>query len=133
MLELGSEEFKKGHEVFTVGTLCQHEEWRVELLTYSANDSDAVTSVLVQDDLHWLVNIHPSRPHLDPHVERRLVSVDYHRLLLDQFGQCHCELLHFPLGPGHGLLVLVVRYVVAHLVLLVERTEGARLNADFPV
>ena len=85
MLELGSEEFKKGHEVFTIGALCQHEEWLVELLTNGAYDSNTVASVLVQDYLHRLIGIHPCRSHLDPHVERRLVSVNYQRLLLNQF------------------------------------------------
>jgi hypothetical protein len=42
--------------------------------------------VLVQDDLHWLVYVHPRRSHLDPHVERRLIRVNHYRLLLDQLG-----------------------------------------------
>ena len=83
MLELGSEELEEGHEVFTVGAFGQHEERPMELLANGANHSDAVASVLVQDYLHWLISIHPGRPHLDPHVERRLVSVNDYRLLLD--------------------------------------------------
>ena len=83
MLELGSEELEEGHKVLTVGAFGQHEERPMELLANGANHSDAVASVLVQDYLHWLISIHPGRPHLDPHVERRLVSVNDYRLLLD--------------------------------------------------
>ena len=99
MLELGSEELEEGDEVFTVGTFRQHEEWLVELLAYSPNHSDPVASVLVQDNLNWLVHIHPRRTHLNPHVERRLVSVDNHRLLLDKPSKIHSKLLHFQLRP----------------------------------
>ena len=66
----------------TVGTFRQHEEWQGEQCAYCANDGNAATSVLVQDDLHRLVDVHPRRSHLDPHVERRLVSVNHYRLLL---------------------------------------------------
>ena len=83
VLELGSEELEEGHEVFTVGAFGQHEERPMELFADGADDSDPVASVLVQDDLHRLVCVHPGRPHLDPHVERRLVGVNDYRLLLD--------------------------------------------------
>ena len=79
-----SEELEEGHKVLTVGAFRQHEEWRGEQCTDRANHGDTVASVLVKDDLHWLVYVHPRRSHLDPHVERRLISVNHYRLLLNQ-------------------------------------------------
>lgn len=93
------------------------------MLANRPDHSDAVASVLVEDDLDGLLRAHPCRLHLQPHVERRLVGVDDQSLLLDQLGQGDGELLNFLLRLCCGLLVLIRGGVVAHFVFQVEPPE----------